>query len=209
MKETVIKKNGFSLIEISIVLIIIGLIIASVVVGASMIRVAKVSNLVVEIREYRTAAAAFQEKYSEYPGDGIEITKSGIGNLSINDAGNNDGIIGDVNSTEPYLQKESYEFFKHLSAAGMIAFVSKAPGNGNNLGSLDDIVINETYPGTKLGPQYFYYIDSGNLYGLFESKNKLAIFNKEEEVKGIKGELMRILNKKFEDKTFFSNFSEN
>jgi len=201
-----LKKDGFSLIEISIVLIIIGLLIAAVVAGASMIRSAKVSSLITEIREYRTASASFLVRYGEYPGDGSKITNDISNGLSINDAGNNDGIIGNVMSEKPYLEKESYEFFKHLSVVGMILFKSEAPSDGNNLSSLNDVIIGKTYPGTKLGEQYFFYIDSSDLYGLFESKNKLAIYNKNTNVSGIDGELMEIFNRKFSDKTFFSNF---
>lgn len=189
-------KNGFSLIELSIVLIVISFLVAAIVYGASLIKSAKVNALISEITGFRTSAAAFIEKYGEIPGDGEKIAVNGIGGLTTSDAGNNDGVIGDKDSETPYFEQESYEFFKHLSAAKMITFDSQAP-SGGNLTSLSDITINETYPGTKLGKSYFFYIDTGSVYDIFEAENKLALFDLNEQTKGIKGDLMIIFVKKF------------
>jgi len=64
------KINGFTLIELSIVLVIIGLIIGGVLVGRDLISAAKVRSQISQIEKYNTAAHTFQLKYNNYlPGD--------------------------------------------------------------------------------------------------------------------------------------------
>lgn len=65
----IFKSNGFSLIELSIVLIIIGLIIVGIVGGASLIRSAKTVALINELRGYDTAVNAFYVAKGRLPGD--------------------------------------------------------------------------------------------------------------------------------------------
>ncbi len=66
------KKNnntkGFSLIELSIVLIIIGLLIAGITGGASLIRSAELRSTISEIRNYQTAVNAFYTEKGYLPG---------------------------------------------------------------------------------------------------------------------------------------------
>ncbi len=196
------KNKAFSLIELSIVLVVISFLVAAIVYGASLIKSAKVNALISEIANFKTATAAFIEKHGEIPGDSSKVAINGLGGLTAGDAGNNDGIIGNKNSSTPYFEQESYEFFKHLSATGFINFESKAP-SGGNLTSLSNITIDETYPGTKLGKNYFFYIDTGSVYDIFEAENKLALFDINEQSKGIKGDLMIIFVKKFNSVIIF------
>lgn len=60
---------AFSLIELSIVLIIIGLLVAGVTGGASLIESAKRRALINEINNYKQAFLAFYAKNGRYPGD--------------------------------------------------------------------------------------------------------------------------------------------
>jgi prepilin-type N-terminal cleavage/methylation domain-containing protein len=63
------RSAGFTLIELTIVLVIIGLIIGGVLVGRDLIRSAEINGTVAQIRKYSTAARVFQEKYGYLPGD--------------------------------------------------------------------------------------------------------------------------------------------
>lgn len=63
------QKKGFSLIELSIVLIIIGLVISGVTAGSSLIETAKLRGLVAEIRNISTDIYAFKVAKNRYPGD--------------------------------------------------------------------------------------------------------------------------------------------
>ena len=63
------KKSAFSLIELSIVLIIIGLLIAGITGGASLIKSSELRSVVVEARVYASAVNNFFSRYNALPGD--------------------------------------------------------------------------------------------------------------------------------------------
>ncbi len=60
---------GFTLVEIAIVMVIIGLLIGGVLKGQAMIREAKVKRVVKTADELRAAINTFYDKYGLYPGD--------------------------------------------------------------------------------------------------------------------------------------------
>jgi prepilin-type N-terminal cleavage/methylation domain-containing protein len=60
---------GFTLIELSIVLVIIGLIVGGVLVGQDLIRAATVRAQITQIEKYNTAVNTFYGKYQALPGD--------------------------------------------------------------------------------------------------------------------------------------------
>jgi prepilin-type N-terminal cleavage/methylation domain-containing protein len=62
-------RNGFTLIELSIVLIIIGLIVGGVLTGQTLIAAAGVRAQITQIEKFNTAAATFMGKYGYLPGD--------------------------------------------------------------------------------------------------------------------------------------------
>ena len=63
------KNNGFTLIELSIVLVIIGLIVGGVLVGQDLIKSAELRNAIGESKQYQSAINAFRLKYNGLPGD--------------------------------------------------------------------------------------------------------------------------------------------
>jgi prepilin-type N-terminal cleavage/methylation domain-containing protein len=63
------KKSAFSLIELSIVLIIIGLLIAGITGGASLIKSSELRSIMGEARGYAVSVNSFFTQYDRYPGD--------------------------------------------------------------------------------------------------------------------------------------------
>jgi len=63
------KKSAFSLIELSIVLIIIGLLIAGITGGASLIKSSELRSVMSEAKSYQVAVNSFYTQYDSYPGD--------------------------------------------------------------------------------------------------------------------------------------------
>src|SRR5579872_3532957 len=64
------KQSGFTLIEISIVLIVIGLLVGGILTGLDLINTAAQSAQIAQIQKYQTAVNLFQIKYNGYlPGD--------------------------------------------------------------------------------------------------------------------------------------------
>lgn len=71
MQKLSLRKNqaGFTLVEIAIVMIIIGLLIGGILKGQEMINNAKVKRVVKQADEMRAAVMSFYDKYGQYPGD--------------------------------------------------------------------------------------------------------------------------------------------
>jgi prepilin-type N-terminal cleavage/methylation domain-containing protein len=86
------ERDGFTLIELSIVLVIIGLIVGAVLVGQDLIRAAYVRATISQIEKYDTAANTFYGKYGYLPGD-ITATAAQSFGFDTNLAGNGNGLI--------------------------------------------------------------------------------------------------------------------
>jgi prepilin-type N-terminal cleavage/methylation domain-containing protein len=63
------RNSGFTLIEVSIVLVIIGLIVGGILAGNELVRTAKVRSMIKEVNQLATAVNAFRGKYNCLPGD--------------------------------------------------------------------------------------------------------------------------------------------
>ena len=73
------KKSAFSLIELSIVLIIIGLLIAGITGGASLIKSSELRSIMGEARGYAVSVNSFFTQYDQYPGDAyVNVGKESI-----------------------------------------------------------------------------------------------------------------------------------
>jgi prepilin-type N-terminal cleavage/methylation domain-containing protein len=84
------NQKGFTLIEIAIVLVIIGLLIGGVLKGQSMIQNAKIKRLVKDAEGMTAAVIAFQDRYGMLPGDENSAT---IPTAADTTNGNFDGLI--------------------------------------------------------------------------------------------------------------------
>jgi prepilin-type N-terminal cleavage/methylation domain-containing protein len=87
------RQNGFTLIELSIVLVIIGLIVGGVLVGQDLIRAAEVRAQLSQIQRYSTAVYTFLGKYGALPGDMPAQTASSLG-FAARGSGGADGYAG-------------------------------------------------------------------------------------------------------------------
>jgi prepilin-type N-terminal cleavage/methylation domain-containing protein len=66
------KHRGFTLVELSIVLVIIGLIVGGVVGGQSLIKSAQINSTISDIGKYKTAITTFELQYDAKPGDMVD-----------------------------------------------------------------------------------------------------------------------------------------
>ena len=100
-------RKGFTLVELSIVLVIIGLLIGGVLKGKSMIENAKVKRVKSDVDSLVSAVYTYQDKYGQLPGDD-PVKRNGT-----SCKGNGDGAINP--------DEESACAYNHLIAAGIIS----------------------------------------------------------------------------------------
>jgi len=121
------KNSGFTLIELSIVLLIIALIVAGIIGGQSLLFTAKINSQIQQLRGFEVAVNAFQLKYDAVPGD-MSNAEAYWGSANTND-GNGDGKLNSdsgifpdsYNSGSENFDGEFPEFFRHLSLSEIIA----------------------------------------------------------------------------------------
>ena len=63
------SREGFTLMELSIVLVIIGLLVGGIMVGKEMIRSSQLQSILKDLDKYNAAILVFKDKYKFLPGD--------------------------------------------------------------------------------------------------------------------------------------------
>ena len=66
-----IKQAGFTLVEIAIVLVIIGLLLGGILKGQEMITQAKIKNVINDFNGITAAVSSYQDRYRALPGDDL------------------------------------------------------------------------------------------------------------------------------------------
>lgn len=95
-EDTMKKRQGFTLVEMSIVIVIVGLLLGMVLKGKEMITNAKIKNIENSFNSLAQAVSIYQERYHALPGDD-QLATSKFGDSVKH--GNGDGVIkGDFDS---------------------------------------------------------------------------------------------------------------
>jgi len=129
-------ESGFTLVEIAIVLVIIGLLLGGILKGQEMITQAKIKNIVNDFNGITVAVTSYQDRYRALPGDDQNATTRWT--TQAPGKGNGDGIIAGKykdNDTSgsggaPADGKESNLFWQHLRIAGFVAGLTQGTGSG-------------------------------------------------------------------------------
>ncbi|WP_019894142.1 prepilin-type N-terminal cleavage/methylation domain-containing protein [Hydrogenovibrio halophilus] len=128
--------KGFTLIEISLVLVIIGLLLGGVLKGSEMIENAKINRVTSDQEEVRAILYAFQDRYGALPGDFDRADETL--NLDGTNGNGNHIIEGDWYGSDG----ESRMMWMHLRAAGFISGNTTSSTQPRN--SFDGIIGVET-----------------------------------------------------------------
>jgi prepilin-type N-terminal cleavage/methylation domain-containing protein len=111
------RQRGFTLVEIAIVLVIIGLLLGGILKGQEMITQARIKNVINDFNGITAAVNSYRDRYRMLPGDdnGAEARWG----LATGSNGNGNGVIaGKYNDTAG---AESQLFWLHLRQAGFVA----------------------------------------------------------------------------------------
>jgi prepilin-type N-terminal cleavage/methylation domain-containing protein len=120
------QQSGFTLVEIAIVLVIIGLLLGGVLKGQELINSAKSKAVISDFRNTATMIAAYQDRFRALPGDDLAATTH-VGATTTN--GDNDGLIEGVwNSTTA--ADETAKVWQHLRLANLASGGLGAPAAG-------------------------------------------------------------------------------
>jgi prepilin-type N-terminal cleavage/methylation domain-containing protein len=185
--------SGFTLIEMSIVLVVIGLIVGGVLVGQDLIRAAGVRATISQIEKYNTATNTFRDKYGGLPGDLNAASAAQFGFIargSFAGEGDGNGVIEGMdgnmlgrNSGRLEGSGETGVFWVDLSMAGLIDNSFNTAVETNPMGSVTAATtpnLASYFPPTKLGAGNYIYVWSGGLspgetYGTSNGVNYFGI----------------------------------
>jgi prepilin-type N-terminal cleavage/methylation domain-containing protein len=145
-------KLGFTLIELSIVLVIIGLIVGGILVGQDLIKAAEIRATVSQLEKYSTAVNVFRSKYNGIPGDVLNAGNFGFDATRAGTAGN--GVIESSAANSGTFAGESSCFWDDLTFAGMINETLNQPDSnacGQGQTPTAAIPIASMLPPAKLG----------------------------------------------------------
>lgn len=111
------RQSGFTLVEIAIVLVIIGLLLGGILKGQELINSARVRNLADQNSGIQAAYYGFIDRYRQVPGD-MDNTQAqnaiAVGGVTINGGGNGNGKIDEAD------WEEAAALWEHLAKAGFI-----------------------------------------------------------------------------------------
>ena len=125
------SNQGFTLVEIAIVLVIIGLLLGGILKGQEMITQAKIKNVIADFSGISAAYHGYVDRYKKIPGDdpcagaGASLTVGTCGTTTARWAapaagGNGNGVVaGKYNSTTA--TDESRLWWDHLRRAGFVS----------------------------------------------------------------------------------------
>lgn len=162
-------QKGFTLVELSIVIVIIGLIVAGITAGQALVKQSQIRSLLKQADQIRAASNAFKLQYNGLPGDitngssywatTCNATGSGASDTYCNGDGNKQILVGGGNTGE------SFPSWTHLTLAKLY------PGNffptTGAIGVLGGNIPLSKYSGVGMSIGY----DSGTMTGINISKN--------------------------------------
>lgn len=122
------KKKGFTLVEMAIVLIVIGLLAGAVLVGRTLLGSTRVQTLVKDVQQYQIMIRDFKETYGYFPGDlpnayatfNIATLGGCTNNIKTGAPFAHDGCNGDGNGMISYTTPAEGDLvFMHLGMSGI------------------------------------------------------------------------------------------
>ncbi|HQR99752.1 MULTISPECIES: type II secretion system protein [unclassified Polaromonas] len=126
--KTLKKQGGFTLVEIAIVLVIVGLLLAGVLKGQELIENTRIKNMAKDMESMTAVVRSYQDRYRGLPGDDLTATTHtarGWGAVAFTASVNN-GLIG-VASASPFTAAVTSENTQGIRALRYAGFIEGDP----------------------------------------------------------------------------------
>ncbi|MDO8775530.1 MAG: prepilin-type N-terminal cleavage/methylation domain-containing protein [Burkholderiaceae bacterium] len=119
--KTLKKQGGFTLVEIAIVLVIVGLLLAGVLKGQELIENSKIKNIAKDMDALSASVLSYRDRYKALPADEVGNTTTMYGWAANVGGGDNNGLIGAA-TVDPFtvIAGENVNAFRALRYAGFI-----------------------------------------------------------------------------------------
>lgn len=132
------KNKAFTLVELAIVIVIIGLIVAGVVAGQNIIKAAQLRSIAQDMSKYASAIQTFRLQYDYLPGDlptAYDFWGNTCSTTVINCNGNGDFVVNytaPTGETDSDDNRESIRTWQHMGLAEVLPRTFLGTGNGNS-----------------------------------------------------------------------------
>jgi prepilin-type N-terminal cleavage/methylation domain-containing protein len=151
------RTKGFTLVELSIVIIIIGFLIAGIAAGQSLIKQAALNSVISDMQNFQLAYNTFTQRYSAVPGDlkNADSYFTNCGAIANWCEGDGDGLISLANDAP----SETNSAWRELALANMIS------AGIQQIAPLGTEIIGVTVPGSKINGTAYTMVGAGHNLG--------------------------------------------
>jgi prepilin-type N-terminal cleavage/methylation domain-containing protein len=157
-----IKNKGFTLIELSIVIVIIGLIVAGVVGGQALVKQANLRSVISDMNKFQVAVNTFKLEYNAIPGDFSRATNY-WGGVTVDGNGDKRVLWQGGN------RDEAFKFWQHLSLSEILP---------EEYSGTQEYNPGRTFPNGPLkNSGYYFHVSFGTVSeGLFNANEHVLFF---------------------------------
>lgn len=159
------SSKGFTLVELAIVMIIVGLLISGVLKGQQLIKNAQIAAVITQVKGYQAAINSFRDAYGGMAGDMSNADRrlSGCDAVNYCQPGDGDSLVGFFGSAltaNAVSEEETIQFWKHLALADLIT-----GGNPSAEVNTTDLAWGLTHPDTPVAGGFEFFFSTNLGYG--------------------------------------------